>query len=132
MPNNSNPCPCGSPKNYHDCCGIFISGKKKPHTAEQLMRSRYTAYTQANIAYIQATMRGKASEGFDAADAEIWAKKVKWKRLKVIETFPHKTNLELYYVKFTAHYIWEGKPQQLTETSEFKNIDGIWYYIDHV
>ena len=58
-------CPCGSKKNYADCCQPFIELKKIPETPEQLMRSRYTAYTQANMDYIVRTMRGKAAADFD-------------------------------------------------------------------
>ena len=37
------------------------------------MRSRYVAYSQARIEYIQATMRERALLGFDAQEAKEWA-----------------------------------------------------------
>src|SRR5262249_12642121 len=48
-------CPCQSGQNLDQCCGPFIAGEAFPETAEQLMRSRYTAYTQANLGYIKKT-----------------------------------------------------------------------------
>lgn len=123
-------CACGSKKSYQKCCGPYISGEKTPDTAEALMRSRYTAYTEANIPYIEATARGPAAQSFDPEDALEWAKKAKWKRLKVLNSYPHPTNQNRAFVQFSAYYIYEGKPQELTETSEFERIDGRWYYVD--
>lgn len=54
-----NDCPCGSKISYSSCCGLYHSAKAIAPTPEALMRSRYTAYTQANFDYIKATMRGK-------------------------------------------------------------------------
>ena len=41
-------CPCGLPSPYADCCGPLIRGTGYADTAEDLMRSRYTAYTHPN------------------------------------------------------------------------------------
>lgn len=38
-------CPCGSSRSYADCCEPFVTGAAKAQTAEQLMRSRYTAFS---------------------------------------------------------------------------------------
>lgn len=121
-------CPCGSGQSYLHCCGQYHSGAAFPATAEALMRSRYTAYTQANISYIQATMTGPAAENFDAQDAEQWASSVKWKRLKIVATDAHPTDPDTAYVKFRAFYIAQGKLCELIELSEFKRIAGKWYY----
>src|SRR6478672_10872304 len=47
-------CPCGGPS-LASCCGPYLAGAAVPATAEALMRSRYTAYTQRNEAYLRAT-----------------------------------------------------------------------------
>lgn len=128
MTNSSIPCPCGAGRSYQACCGRYIDDLEPPPTAEALMRSRYTAYTQANIPYIQRTMCGQAAEGFDALAAESWAKTAKWRRLKVLRSFADSQHNDIAYVSFTAYYIWQGKPQSLHETSEFRLIDGHWRY----
>ena len=51
-------CPCGSGKPLSACCGPYLEGKEDPPTPEALMRSRYTAYTQGNLDYIEKTMKG--------------------------------------------------------------------------
>src|SRR6185312_2334301 len=99
-------CPCGSEKEYHNCCERFISGQQSASTPEELMRSRYTAYSTANIAYIAQTMRGAASKNFDANNAEIWAKKVNWQGLKVLRASAE-GNQGL--VEFIAYYHEDDK-----------------------
>lgn len=76
-------CKCGNNKNYLECCGIYINGMKLPETPEQLMRSRYTAYTMANIEYIVKTMQGKPLRGFNAKEVALWSQNVVWQKLVV-------------------------------------------------
>ena len=47
-------CPCGGPS-LATCCGPYLAGEAIAPTAEALMRSRYTAYTQRNEPYLRAT-----------------------------------------------------------------------------
>ncbi|HET6419966.1 MAG TPA: YchJ family metal-binding protein, partial [Geobacteraceae bacterium] len=44
-------CPCGSGRTYEDCCGALIKGASPAGTAEQLMRSRYSAYVKVETDY---------------------------------------------------------------------------------
>lgn len=132
MPTKTPACPCGNPQGYAQCCGPYISGEKIPPNAEALMRSRYTAYTQANIPYIQASMQGPASERYNPVESERWAKTAKWKRLKVMRAFPDDTDSDKAYVEFIAYYIWQGKPQKIEELSVFLRVKGKWFYVDRV
>jgi SEC-C motif-containing protein len=120
-------CACGSKKTYADCCGRFIDSDNVPVTPEELMRSRYTAYTKANIDYIAATMKSPASDHFDAADAKAWAESVEWGKLKVITST---TDSDTSTVEFEAHFFEDNKHYVLHEVSAFRRDDGRWYYID--
>jgi SEC-C motif-containing protein len=120
-------CPCGLNKNYTDCCGAFISGASIPSSPEELMRSRYTAYTQANIDYIVATMKSPAADRFDATTARAWAQQAKWEKLEVISTSAQPPR---GFVEFIAYYEENRKRYTLHEASEFHLIDGRWFYID--
>jgi len=120
------PCPCGTNKTYSECCDKFISGQMRPTTPEELMRSRYTAYTQANIDYIIQTMQGAALKGFDAESAQLWAKQVHWKRLKVIKSRFGKSR---GYVEFRAYYSLNNQAHIMHEISEFYFDHERWYYI---
>src|SRR5436309_371358 len=119
-------CPCGSMKLYTECCGPLIEGKHLPETPEQLMRSRYTAYTMANVDYIKKTMRGPASQGFDRKEAFAWAKSVTWLGLKVVDT---KTFGTKGFVEFIASFKLKNEIQTIEEISEFHFLDGKWYYV---
>ena len=125
-------CPCGSNKNYSLCCGIFINGPSLPPTPEALMRSRYTAYTQANIGYIIKTMKGKATKHFDANTALNWAKKSKWLGLTIIEASKVTDNDKKGFVEFIAEYELNGKKQCLHERSEFHRQKNNWYYVNGI
>ena len=121
-------CPCGSKKLYLKCCEPFISCRSTPTTPEELMRSRYTAYTQANIEYIVRTMQGRALEGFDPVDAKEWAKGLKWLGLDVLNAYdlPEVGHAS---VEFKAWYRFNARKHCLHELSEFSFVNGRWYYI---
>lgn len=127
--NNEKNCPCGSKNDYWQCCGAFIERQQLPQTAEALMRSRYTAYSQAKINYIQQTMLGEALQGFDPLEAEQFAKKANWQGLTVIRSLQGQANDDMGYVEFIARYQLNGQPQVIHELSEFRYINGRWYYV---
>ena len=93
------------------------------------MRSRYSAYTQGNIAYIQRTMAGNAAMGFDPADAKAWATTSQWLGLRVVKRFMSK-DPTIGFVEFIARYRKNNQNQRTRELSEFHLINGIWYYVD--
>lgn len=121
-----NLCPCGSKLEYINCCQSFIDHKLIPKTPEQLMRSRYTAYSLANIDYIQETMLGGALQDFDAMDAREWAQSIKWLKLEVIRSNMIAENKGI--VEFIAYYRYQNKKHQLHEISQFELINQRWYY----
>lgn len=124
-----NKCPCGKNLTYYQCCSLYIDQKQRPASPEILMRSRYTAYTKANIAYIIATMKGKPLIDFDPAEASLWAQSVKWRQLKIISSFPEKTTEDEGWVEFKAVFNEKGKNQVIHECSKFQRIKGQWFYV---
>jgi SEC-C motif-containing protein len=123
------PCPCGSNVSFIKCCKPFLSGKTLPKTAEQLMRSRYSAYTRANIKYISDTQAESAAEGFNAMEAKQWALSAKWLGLKVLKTEAGQEQDKNGKVEFVATYKINGTIQQIHELSEFKKIAEKWMYV---
>jgi SEC-C motif-containing protein len=121
-------CPCGSSFDYLTCCGQYIEQHQVPLTPEALMRSRYSAYTRANMDYIQQTMRGKPALGFDANQVGKWAKKVWWLRLQVMNATM--INDTQGYVEFVATYLEGAYLHQMHERSEFVYDQGRWFYVD--
>jgi SEC-C motif domain protein len=45
-------CNCGSGKSFSECCEPVLKGKRKPVTAEELMRARYSAFVEKEIDFI--------------------------------------------------------------------------------
>ncbi len=91
------------------------------------MRSRYTAYTQANIEYILQTMKAPAANRFDAQSAKHWASKVKWLGLKVLHSSGTENKGQ---VEFIAYFSEDGKEDCIHELSDFHQIENRWYYVD--
>ncbi len=48
-------CPCGTGRRYAACCGRFHRGDVDAPTAEELMRSRYSAYAVGDEGYLLRT-----------------------------------------------------------------------------
>ena len=51
---DQDPCPCGGGL-YGRCCGPLHRGEQRALTAEQLMRSRYSAFARGEVDYLIAT-----------------------------------------------------------------------------
>ncbi|MBA2655965.1 MAG: YchJ family protein [Tatlockia sp.] len=127
-----NYCPCGSRRDYLECCGLLIENQIHAATPEILMRSRYTAYTLAKIDYIKKTMQGKPLENFDEIEAVSWARQLTWRGLEVIRTFIDEKDKDLGYVEFIASFEQQNCKQTIHELSQFQYLDGQWFYTDRI
>lgn len=124
-------CPCGSKKSFETCCQPYLTGKAIPETAEQLMRSRYTAYTTVDINYIKNTLAPESRHDFDPKTTKDWAEHAKWKGLKIMSTERGTANDTKGTVEFTATYEQDGKGFDHHEVSQFrKSEDGQWLFVD--
>ena len=118
-------CPCGSGRTLSDCCGPFIDGAATPQTAEQLMRSRYTAYTLARADYLHATWHPTTRRGELGLDEP-----VRWLGLKILRSEQGGPNDDRGLVEFVARYKVDGRAHRLHEVSRFQRRDGRWLYVD--
>lgn len=121
------PCYCCSEKNYQACCEPYHLGTALPSTPEQLMRSRYSAFSIKDMAYIEKTMREKALQVADLEQTEEWLNHINWKNLSVLKSESSKESSGV--VHFIAEYEENGQARRLEEISEFKKIAGKWYYV---
>jgi len=118
-------CPCGSGHAYAACCGRYLDGDELPATAEQLMRSRYTAYALAREDYLLATWHASTrppSLGFEPAQ--------QWLGLKIVRTEAGGADDAEGRVAFVARSKLGGRAQRLEEDSRFVKEGGRWYYVD--
>lgn len=124
-------CPCGSTLTLEKCCKPFIQDKTLPETAEQLMRSRYTAYTLHEVDYLKETLSPESREDFDEKATRDWATKTKWKKLSILSTKKGLASDQKGTVEFCAQFEYDGQDLQLHEISEFKkDKSGRWFYVD--
>ncbi len=123
-------CPCGSGLEFSACCEPFISGGAVPDTAEQLMRSRYSAYATVDMDYIHETLHPDHREDHDRNAARKWAEDSDWQRLEIISTDRGAAGDTEGSVEFRAHYRENGKNHVLHEISRFVKVDGRWTYVD--
>ena len=125
-----NLCPCNSNLSYSSCCSLYINHITKPDSPEKLMRSRYTAYSLANIEYIKKTMKGNPLKNFDEFKKTVWAKSVTWLELIIINTFVETPKKG--YVEFKAFFTENNELKYIHELSEFLYDYDAWYYINGV
>ena len=78
-------CPCGSEKDYSECCGPYHEGASKPETAELLMRARYSAFVKNQVQFIADT-HVPETEDFNIEEAREWATNSEWKGLEIVST----------------------------------------------
>ncbi len=124
-------CPCQSGLSYENCCEGFLKGSKLPETAEQLMRSRYTAFTKVDTDYLKKTLASESRQDFDANATKEWAATAKWKGLKILSTEKGGADDKKGTVEFVATYETEGQGLEHHETAQFRKSDsGQWLFVD--
>lgn len=124
-------CPCGTQETFENCCEPFLKGKALPETAEKLMRSRYTAFTCADVDYIKKTLAPESRKGFDVKATRESAEQAKWKELQILSTDKGGPNDDTGTVEFTAVYEHGGEGIEHHEVAEFrKDEDGQWFFVD--
>lgn len=119
-----NLCHCGSQRSFDTCCEPFLSGTGFPSTAEELMRSRYSAYVTQNVSYIIETTSPEFRKYYNPKSILDWAAGSTWISLEILSSSEKR-------VKFIATYLDEnGQLMRHTEDSRFEKIAGRWYFMD--
>lgn len=121
-------CPCGTGQTYLECCQPIIAGTRQALTAEQLMRARYSAYTQVEMDFLQASLHPDRRSDNDGEGAQDWAENSTWHGLEVVATQAGGPDDDQGRVEFIASYTHEGEEQAYHEVAEFDRVDGSWYF----
>ncbi len=119
-------CPCGSTKSYQHCCLPFHNESSLPATAEELMRSRYSAFCKKELSYL---FNSWHPANRPAAE-EILAGKVHYISLQIIDTEKGLAEDETGEVTFIVRYIEKDQLFTMKEKSSFVNQQGKWLYLD--
>lgn len=114
------PCPCGSGPVYEACCQPLHHGERQAATAEELMRSRYSAYATGNVDYVFRTWHPRTRPANLTVDAGIV-----WTGLTVTDVVAGGPEDDTGEVEFTASY----DDDAMHERSRFERRGGRWVYV---
>lgn len=118
-------CPCLSGLTYDACCGPLHLGAAVAQTAEQLMRSRYSAFAVGDRDYLLATWHPTTRPADLTLDDQI-----RWYRLDIVATAagtPFDTTGTVEFEAFRRSPTARGSQR---EVSQFVREDRRWFYVD--
>jgi SEC-C motif-containing protein len=114
------PCPCGSGREYSDCCLPLHQGQAAADP-ESLMRSRYTAFVLELEDYLLASWHPSTRP----TDLDL-QNSPKWARLEVVSSHTEGARGQVH---FRAYYRSNQGMQVMEEKSEFSKEGGHWFYL---
>ena len=129
---SAEPCPCGG-ECYAICCEPFHLGTARPETAEQLMRSRYSAFSRNLIDYLIETHPSPEPMAERRQALKASNRGVRWTRLRISASEAGGPADLSGTVTFEAHYRQSGQTHVLRECSRFgregEELVGRWLYL---
>ena len=121
-------CPCGSNIAYAECCRPLIKAERPALTAEQLMRSRYSAYVKKEMGYIYTSLHPDFRSDYDEKSTREWAESAEWHAFEILDTKRGGPGDDDGQVEFIATFTDQGIKKEHRELSSFKKQDGTWYF----
>lgn len=111
-------CPCETGRPLAGCCGPLLAAERLATTAEELMRSRYTAYVRGDREHLWRTWdpRTRPEEPYLGTQ--------RWTGLRVLEVVDGGPEDLTGVVEFAASH--DGG--RLVERSRFTRRGGRWFY----
>jgi len=116
-------CLCGTGLPYAECCGPLHDGTTTAATAEQLMRSRYSAFAVGDPAYLLTTWHPSTRPRTLDLDPD-----VRWTGLDVLAT----TGGSLFETEGTVEFRAHRRGGTQHENSRFVREGSRWFYLDGV
>lgn len=118
-------CPCGTGLPTAECCGPLHRGERTAGTAEQLMRSRFSAFAVGDAAYLRRSWHPSTRPADLVLDGD-----VHWYRLDVLATSGGGAFDTTGTVEFEA--FWRGPDGRgsMREVSRFRRGPDGWQYVD--
>lgn len=137
------PCPCGGGP-YASCCAPLHRAERLAATAEQLMRSRYSAYALAEVDHLLRTqgpdLSARQPLAVQRRALQESCRQLRWQRLEILATEAGGA-LDLEgTVTFRAHYRQAGAGSEgrgvMRERSRFGreggSLAGAWLYLEEL
>jgi SEC-C motif domain protein len=118
-------CPCSSGLPFDECCGPLHAGERTAGTAEQLMRSRFSAFAVGDAAYLRRTWHASTRPAHLDLDDD-----VRWYRLDVLATDGGGAFDTAGTVEFEAFWRSPAGRGSMREVSRFRRGPDGWQYVD--
>ncbi|MEU4722861.1 YchJ family metal-binding protein [Nonomuraea dietziae] len=118
-------CPCGLPAPYDECCGRLHRGEAAAETAEQLMRSRFSAFAVGDADYLLRSWHPSTRPAELAFEPRL-----RWKRLSIVATGAGGPADDEGTVEFRARFSRRGRAGEMREVSRFARHEGAWVYVN--
>jgi len=127
------PCPCGGGL-YSRCCRPLHRQERLADTAEQLMRSRYSAFALGEIEHLLRTQPSDQPLEQRRRSLQATCRQVRWRELVILAADAGGVGDLEGTVRFEAHYSAAGERGVLRECSRFGREggrpDGAWLYLE--
>ncbi len=120
----SGPCPCGRGTPFAGCCRPLLHGRPAI-TAEDLMRSRYTAFVVGDVDHLFRSWHPRSRP----VDLSLPADRT-WAGLRVVATRDGGADDQTGTVEFAASYRTPAGPGVQREVSRFGRRGPRWVYVD--
>jgi len=124
------PCPCLSGTSFESCCAPKLMQLAPAETAEQLMRSRYTAFSLGAVDYLIKTLAPERRSVNERRMLERELGQTKWIRLEILDTQAGSATDKTGIVEFNAYFEASGERGCLHERSNFRREGEQWFYVD--
>jgi SEC-C motif-containing protein len=118
-------CPCGSGDPYATCCEPLHDNREQASTAEQLMRSRYSAYALGRLDHVFRTWHPRTRPASVDPTPDLT-----WTGLTIVVTEAGGAGDDEGMVEFAAAYRTGTRTGVLRERSRFRRRAGRWCYLD--
>lgn len=116
-------CPCGGDRTLEVCCGPLVLDGAPAETAEQLMRSRYTAFVLGDADHLWRTWHPRTRP------AAVETGDVQWTGLSVLDVVDGGMDDRTGVVEFEARSTGPDGPAVMRERSTFERRGGRWVYV---
>ncbi|WP_378174300.1 YchJ family protein [Aquimarina sp. SS2-1] len=122
-------CHCGRLLSYDVCCRRIHQDITLARTAEDLMRSRYSAFVVADGDYLMKSHHSSTRPLKEKKSIVKWTKSVNWVKLEVLNSSKGSESDEEGTVAFKAFYFENGALEIIHENSKFVKENGFWVYL---
>lgn len=120
-------CPCGSAERYDACCGRLHRRQAEAATAEELMRSRYSAFAVGDLDHVFRTWHPRTRPDIIEPTPALT-----WTGLTIVDVVAGGPDDETGEVEFETTYDYAGTPGRQRERGRFERRRGRWVYVERV